>query len=107
VVPCCFALCEERLFSAVDDVKPKSTVELRRLENLRSNRAASLLVDHYEEAWTELWWVRVDGTGRVVQKGDERDRALELLCSKYEQYRASPPPGDVIVIDIETWRSWP
>jgi PPOX class probable F420-dependent enzyme len=100
VVPCCSVL------SAVD-AKPKSTPALRRLDNLRAHPAASLLVDHYSDDWGELWWVRLDGNGRVVTSGHERDRAITLLAGKYEQYEATPPPGPVIALDVTAWRSWP
>jgi len=108
LVPCCFALEDDRdtVYSAVDG-KPKSTLALRRLANLRSHHRASLLVDHYDEDWSALWWVRVDGAGRVVDDGTERDRALALLAAKYEQYRRDPPPGPVIALDLSTWRAWP
>jgi PPOX class probable F420-dependent enzyme len=94
------------IYSAVD-AKPKTSRSLRRLANLRANPAASLLVDHYDEDWTALWWVRVDGRGRVIDTGDERSRALALLAAKYPQYRAEPPPGPVIALDVTTWRAWP
>ena len=109
LVPCCFALDVPHgdvLYSAVD-AKPKSTTALRRLANLRANGAASLLVDHYDEDWSALWWVRIDGRGRVVESGPERDRALDLLAAKYEQYRRQRPPGAVVAIDTTAWRAWP
>jgi PPOX class probable F420-dependent enzyme len=105
-VPCCFALHDRTAYSAVD-AKPKSTLNLRRLQNLRAQAACSLLVDHYDEDWTALWWVRVDGKGRVIDAGDERDHALSLLALKYEQYRSMPPPGPVVAVDIDNWRQWP
>jgi PPOX class probable F420-dependent enzyme len=107
LVPVCFVLVGDTLYSAVDDVKPKSTLGLRRLENLRVNPAASLVVHHYEEDWSALWWVRVDGSGRVVEDRAERANALQLLAGKYEQYRKSPPPGEVLALDVERWRWWP
>ena len=72
IVPCCFALrrapvtggSREVVYSAVD-AKPKSTTALRRLDNLRANPHAALLVDHYSDDWSTLWWVRVDGEGRA------------------------------------------
>ncbi len=94
------------VYSAIDG-KPKSTLDLRRLQNIRSNGSASLLVDHYDEDWTTLWWVRVDGTGRTVDEHDERQTAIDLLSSKYEQYRSAPPSGPVLAIDIDGWRMWP
>jgi PPOX class probable F420-dependent enzyme len=97
----------ETVYSAVDDVKPKSTLALRRLDNIRSNGAVSLLVDHYDEDWAKLWWVRIDGNGRTVDDGFERDRAIDLLAAKYEQYRSAPPPGPVLAIAIDRWRMWP
>ena len=106
VVPCCFVLLADTVYSPVD-AKPKSTLALRRLENIESNGAASLLVDHYEEDWDTLWWVRVDGTGRTVEEAVERDEAIDLLRAKYEQYRAVSIPGPVLAIDIEHWRTWP
>jgi PPOX class probable F420-dependent enzyme len=106
IVPCCFVLHGRTVYSAVD-AKPKSTLVLRRLQNLKTNKSFSLLVDHYDEDWTTLWWVRVDGSGRVIEKRDERERALGLLASKYEQYRDTSPPGPVLALDIERWRVWP
>ncbi len=106
VVPCCFVLDGDTVFSAVD-AKPKSTLALRRLDNLRADPAASLLVDHYSDDWSELWWVRLDGDGRVITSGHERDRAITLLTGKYEQYVATSPPGPVIALDVAAWRSWP
>ena len=96
----------DTVFSAVD-AKPKSTLALRRLDNLRAHPAASLLVDHYSDDWSELWWARLDGDGHVVTGGGERDRAIALLAGKYEQYVATPPPGPVIALDVTAWRSWP
>ena len=101
VVPVCFALADRRIFTAVD-AKPKLTSSLARLENVRATGRASLLVDHYEEDWSELWWVRVDGVAEVI--GSER--AIDVLAEKYAQYREVRPAGPVIAIEPERWRSW-
>lgn len=106
VVPCTFCVDGEVVFTAVD-AKPKSTLELRRLDNVRANPHVSLLVDHYDDDWSTLWWVRLDGSARVVERGGVRERAQMLLAEKYEQYRELAPPGAVIEITIERWRSWP
>jgi PPOX class probable F420-dependent enzyme len=101
VVPVCFALAGGRIYTAVD-AKPKSTRRLRRLENVRATGRASLLVDHYDEDWSRLWWVRVDGPAEVI----ESEAALDALAAKYEQYRAARPAGPVIAITPDKWRSW-
>jgi PPOX class probable F420-dependent enzyme len=105
VVPICFALEGERLYSAVDE-KPKRSRQLKRLANIRGNPHVSVIVDHYEEDWSRLWWVRVDGKAEVLEGGPEVERARALLAGKYEQYRAEPPRDLIIVVDIETWRGW-
>jgi PPOX class probable F420-dependent enzyme len=106
LVPCCFVLFGDVVYSAVD-AKPKSTLALRRLANLRSNPHASLLVDHYSDDWSTLWWVRVDGDGRVVERGAEHDDAIARLAQKYPVYAVESPPGAVIAIDLQGWRAWP
>ena len=97
---------EHTVYSAVD-AKPKSTFDLRRLKNIQSNRTFSLLVDHYNEDWTTLWWIRIDGHGRVVADDRERGNAIGLLATKYAQYRDTPPPGPVLALGIERWIMWP
>ena len=106
VVPCCFVLSDEVLYSAVD-TKPKSTVALQRLDNIRANPSAVMLVDHYADDWAALWWVRIDGRARVIDSGPEFDHALQLLAGKYEQYLREAPQGPVIAIDVTGWRAWP
>ena len=69
--------------------------------------AASLLADHYDEDWTALWWIRLDGVGRVLADGPEHERAIAMLCGKYEQYRHQRPTGPVIAIDVARWSAWP
>ncbi len=106
IVPCCFVLRENTLYSAVDQ-KKKSTVALRRLANIAANPHAALLVDYYtDDDWSTLWWVRVDGSARVVERGDERERAIDALAEKYEQYVRVRPDGAVIAIAAERWRGW-
>ena len=105
LVPCCFALDGDVAYSVVDH-KPKRSTALRRLDNIRANPAVCLLVDHYEDDWSALWWVRLDGSARVVADGPEHERAIALLCAKYAQYRATPPSGAVVAVDITAYRAW-
>lgn len=105
LVPIVFALAGDTLYSAVDR-KPKRSRTLRRIENARSRPAVTVLVDHYEEDWGRLWWVRLRGTARVLDGGPERDRALALLTAKYPHYGTEPPDGPVLAVDVAEVRSW-
>ena len=105
VVPVVFALDGETIYFAVDS-KPKRTTNLKRLKNIAENSAVSLLVDHYEDDWTRLWWVRVDGTARVVTDSAETDHAIAVLATRYAQYRAARPGGPVVAIHIERLTGW-
>jgi PPOX class probable F420-dependent enzyme len=65
-----------------------------------------VLVDHYDDDWAQLWWIRLRGRARVLDDGDERARAFELLAAKYPQYRDEQPDGPVLAIDITETREW-
>lgn len=105
LVPVCFALEGGIVYFAVD-AKPKRTSDLKRLRNIEANPTVSLLVDHYENDWTRLWWVRVDGTARIVTDEQERRRAIELLEGRYSQYRRMPPEGPVVAISVDRLTGW-
>jgi PPOX class probable F420-dependent enzyme len=106
VVPLVFAIDGERLYSSIDD-KPKRTPQVRRLANIRANPdKVAVLIDHYDEDWPSVWWVRLRGAGRVIEAGPERDRALALLRERYPQYEDMPPQGPVLAVEVSEWRGW-
>lgn len=104
LVPVVFAVEGDRIYSAVD-AKPKRTRELRRLANVAENPSVTLLVDHYEEDWTALWWVRADGRGRILDPAADAEarRAIELLRERYPQQRDA---GTVLAVDVGHWSGW-
>ena len=104
-MPIVFAVDGDTLYSAVDS-KPKRSRTLRRIENARARPDVTILVDHYEEDWRRLWWIRVRGRARVLDEGDEFAHALALLTHKYEQYRSEAPDGPVLAVDITDVREW-
>ena len=105
LVPIVFALDGDTLYSVVDR-KPKRSRTLRRVENARARPDVTVLVDHYDEDWERLWWIRLRGRARVLDDGEERERALALLTEKYAQYRTEPPGGPVLAVDITDVREW-
>lgn len=100
LVPITFVADGSRLITAVD-AKPKSTTALRRLDNIAVNPFVSVLVDGYDEDWSQLWWARVDGWATVHGSYD-----LDALIAKYPQYAVTPPGGPVIVAEIDHWSGW-
>jgi len=104
-VPVCFALSGDVAYFAVDS-KPKRTRGLKRLRNIAVNPQVSILVDHYDEDWSRLWWVRADGTARIVADPAESSRAIDLLVDRHPQYRQARPEGPVVAISIAHLSGW-
>jgi PPOX class probable F420-dependent enzyme len=105
LVPISFALIGDVVYHAVDH-KPKRSHRLRRIVNIEATARVCVLVDSYDEDWTRLWWVRLDGTGRVVTDLDEASRAVMALAARYPQYVDRPPSGPVIAVDVTRWSGW-
>ncbi|TDC10491.1 TIGR03668 family PPOX class F420-dependent oxidoreductase [Streptomyces sp. 8K308] len=103
-VPATFAAHGDTLVTAVDH-KPKRHQRLRRLTNIAADPRVCVLVDHYDDDWTHLWWARGDGTARVLDD-DARHAPVDRLLAKYPQYRNHPPEGPVIEITITHWTGW-
>ena len=106
VVPIVFAVDGDVIYTAVDG-KPKSTQRLRRLANIAANPSVSVLVDHYADDWSQLWWIRADGVASIVADGPQFERGLGLLRAKYPQYEHVSLNGPVLVVAVEKWASWP
>lgn len=104
LVPITFALLGETTLVTAVDHKPKRTTSLKRLANIEAHPRVSVLVDHYEDDWTKLWWVRADGRARVVEAAPAG--AAEALAERYEQYRERPPQGPFIVVEIQRFSGW-
>lgn len=106
LVPVTFVIDGDRFVTAVDH-KPKTTRALARLANVRAHGRATALVDHWDEDWGHLWWVRLRGPAEVVAVDDPGVRpALEALAHKYAPYRTTPPEGPCIVVHLEHVRGW-
>jgi PPOX class probable F420-dependent enzyme len=108
VVPVCYVYDGGRCYSAVD-AKPKQTRNLRRLRNIADNPQSSLVVDVWDEDWSRLCWVIVEGRAEVLGGGADFSRAIDLLRAKYSQYRTLPldrTSGAVIVLTPDRVLSW-
>lgn len=100
-----FAVSDDVLVHMIDN-KPKMTRRLQRLKNVEMTPQASLLIDNYDDDWSALWWVRVDGAASVVAEGMQWEKARAALVEKYPQYRESPPVGPAIFLSIDRVTHW-
>ena len=108
VIPVCFTTDGRSIYSVLDQ-KPKRTglTRLRRVKNILANPQATLLVDHYEEDWGNLWYLMVSGRAELLMDGQEQTNAVSLLREKYDQYRAMDIGlNPVIKITPENIVSW-
>lgn len=104
VVPVCFVLDENFLYTAVDD-KPKRSRRPRRIHDLEANSRVAFVADRYDEDWSRLGWVMIRGAVELVESGGKFERGVDLLRRRYVQYatmRLSP----LIAVRILEVRSW-
>lgn len=108
VVPICFAVAGGTLYTIIDR-KPKRVPpeRLRRVRNLLQNPRVAIVVSAYTEDWSQLGYVLLEGTTRVLATGPERAVGLELLRKKYPQYRTMPlQDRPMIVVTITRATHW-
>jgi PPOX class probable F420-dependent enzyme len=108
VVPVCYALAADTVYFTIDE-KPKRRpgARLKRLANLRANPSAALVADRYDEDWSRLGWVMVQGRAEVLEAGPEHDAAQALLRARYRQLAAMRIEAlPVVAVRIEHAISW-
>lgn len=105
-MPITFALVDGVICSAVDEVKAKRSTRLARLADVARDPRVALVVDHYAADWTQLWWVRVDGTAEVLTGGSAHAAAVAALVAKYPQYAGARLDGPVLAITPLRWTGW-
>lgn len=103
VIPVCFVLLEDTIYSVIDE-KPKSGRRLLRLSNIDQTGQAALVIDHYDEDWSQLAFVLMRGPARTIP-GDES--ALAALREKYPQYQDMSLEGaEMVELRVERWTAW-
>lgn len=108
LVPVVFVADAGIVYSPVDG-KRKSASALARLSNVTANGRASLLLDRYDDDWSRLWWVRLDGPAWVERAGPVLGRVEALLREKYPQYATvAPYRGEPAALALrwERVRAW-
>jgi coenzyme F420-0:L-glutamate ligase/coenzyme F420-1:gamma-L-glutamate ligase len=106
VIPIVFVLLDGRLYSPLD-TKPKRVAprQLKRVRNLCENPQVAVVVDRYTEDWSRLAYVLLTGTARLVEDGEEAQRARAALRAKYPQYVSGAfALADTLLVAIEPAR---
>jgi PPOX class probable F420-dependent enzyme len=105
VVPLVFALVDDTVYTAVD-AKPKRSRSLQRVTDVRADPRCALLVDHYDDDWERLWWVRADGRCEVVDAPSGTHPGIRALGQRFGQYIDDPPAGPLLVVSVDRWTGW-
>jgi PPOX class probable F420-dependent enzyme len=120
LVPICFAIAQSedpdgglRLYSAIDE-KPKRSADpqaLGRVRDIGRSPLASLLVDRWDEDWSRLAWLRLDGTALLVPPdptgAGEHVLAVSLLRARYVQYAGQALEESLLIrLTVEHAVSW-
>jgi PPOX class probable F420-dependent enzyme len=108
VVPVCFAIAERTLYVTIDE-KPKrqAGARLKRLRNIAENPAVAILADRYDEDWTRLGWVMLQGTAEILSGGTEHASAQALLRARYHQLSGMDIESlPVIAVRLQRVVSW-
>jgi PPOX class probable F420-dependent enzyme len=112
LVPVVFVFDGQKFFIPLDQKrKTVSPERLRRTKNIETNPYVALLIDNYDEDWTKLFFVLVQGKATII--GKEHDGLLtkvhKMLFIKYPQYREVGVGKSCIAIypdNVIFWKNW-
>ncbi len=113
LVPITFVFEDGVIYTALDE-KPKTVAdprELARVHDIEQRPRVYVLVDHWDEDWSALGWLRLSGTARLIGPDDEsapeHANAVRLLRAKYAQYATHAlETRPVIRIEIDRAKGW-
>jgi PPOX class probable F420-dependent enzyme len=83
-------------FIPIDEKTKRSRPEnLKRVKNIKENPNVALLIDEYNEDWTRLYFIMIQGRASIIggkKKLDQNEMSLfkkahNLLRNKYPQYQ--------------------
>jgi PPOX class probable F420-dependent enzyme len=88
VIPICYALVADCFYFVVDEKPKRSRLGLKRLRNIAANPQVALVIDVYDDDWTRLAFLLVQGRAARVGDAGEYATVLEALRQRYPQYRS-------------------
>ena len=116
LVPVVFAYDNDRdfYFIPIDEKTKRSRPEnLKRVRNIKENPNVALLIDEYNEDWTKLYFIMIQGKASIIggKKLDQNEMSLlkkahKLLRNKYPQYQKIGVGEYVIMIMPQKVIAW-
>ncbi len=107
VVPICYALVGDLVCFTIDEKPKKKTRGLKRLDNIRANPKVALVIDRYDEDWSKLGWLMIQGDADILADGDLHQKAQERLRERYSQLQSmrieTLPVVAITVTKINGW----
>jgi PPOX class probable F420-dependent enzyme, Rv0121 family len=89
LIPVCYAYDGTYFYTPLDE-KPKSiaATQLRRVRNILVRPEVVLLIDQYQDDWSQLGYIQILGQADILQPEHAlHTHALALLRQRYPQYR--------------------
>ena len=109
IVPVCYAFDGLCFYIALDE-KPKRVekTQLRRVRNIEARHEVSLLIDQYDDDWSQLGYILIHGKAEIIGgQHEQHKKALVLLRERYVQYRMMAlEEYPMIVIAPDKITSW-
>jgi PPOX class probable F420-dependent enzyme len=112
LVPVCYVVDADRelLYSPLDE-KPKRSQDalaLARVRDIDRDPRVTLLVDRWDEDWTRLAWLRLDGRAALFRASDPgHTNVIAALRGRYPQYeRQRLEERPMIEIAVERVARW-
>ena len=91
VIPVCYAFDNTHFYTPLDE-KPKRVAgnQLRRVRNIEVRPTVSLVIDQYDDDWSQLGYVLIHGQANFIFPEDTATHThlLTLLRERYVQYRS-------------------
>ena len=102
-------------FIPIDEKTKRSRPEnLKRVRNIKENPNVALLIDEYNEDWTKLYFIMIQGKASIIGSNKKLDKnemsllkkAHKLLRNKYPQYQKTGVGEYVIMIMPQKVIAW-
>ena len=108
-VPICYAVLGSVLVTPIDEKPKRRDRPMKRVRNIEETGRATVIFDHYDDDdWSELCWLMLRGTARIVGPEDPwHAGAVAALRQRYQQYREMRlEDAPLIVIEPDRIASW-